>query len=241
MRIQAIVFDAFETLFVNRKALWRECFARICGDQRLNVDPDVLFQACMSTGLEFGQKTEIVESMTESRDFVTYRDLWRASFVQAFNDLGVAGVGEEAVNYFFQDLSTRPAFPETLDVLNNLRGHVPIAVLSNADGTFLYGVLHYHGLGDAFNVILSSEEARSYKPHSDIYLRLLERVGTPPEATVMVGDNLIDDIYGSHLVGMPAAWINRYGAPMDGPVKPTYELQSFEDLVPIVISGSKEE
>ena len=239
MNVQAVVFDAFETLFVNRKTLWMECFARICGDQKLSVDPDVLFQACMSTGLEFGQKTEIVESMTESRDFVTYRDLWRASFVQAFNDLGVAGDAEEAVNYFFQDLSIRPAFPETFGVLKHLRGRMPIAVLSNADDTFLYGVLRYHGLDDAFNVVLSSEEAHSYKPHSDIYLRL-ERIGTPPETTVMVGDNLVDDIYGSHLVGMPAAWINRYGAPMDGPVKPTYELQSLEDLIPIVLSESKE-
>ncbi len=30
MAIQAVVFDAFDTLFLNTRDLWRDCFARIC-------------------------------------------------------------------------------------------------------------------------------------------------------------------------------------------------------------------
>ena len=50
----------------------------------------------------------------------------------------------------------------------------------------------------------------------------------------MVGDTLLEDIYGGFNVGMPSAWINRYGAPMNGRVAPTYEMTTLEDLLPIV-------
>ena len=50
----------------------------------------------------------------------------------------------------------------------------------------------------------------------------------------MVGDTLLEDIYGSYNVGMPSAWINRYGAPMNGRVAPTYEMTTLEDLLSIV-------
>ena len=50
----------------------------------------------------------------------------------------------------------------------------------------------------------------------------------------MVGDTLHEDVWGSHLVGMPSAWINRYEVPMNGRVEPTYELHSLKDLVKVL-------
>ena len=240
MRIQAVVFDAFDTLFINREARWGDCFPRICKEQSLPIEPDALLQAWLSAGSECRRKTLNSEDPSITQPFITYRDLWYDSFVEAFHHLGVTGNAEEAVRYLIQDHSTRSAFPETLSVLKHLGQQVLIAVLSNADDAFLYGVLNHHGLANSFNVVLSSEEARWYKPHSEIFVRLLERLGTSPEATLMVGDNLVSDIYGSHVVGMPGAWINRYGESMDGPVKPTYELHSLEELIPIVIGESEE-
>ena len=138
------------------------------------------------------------------------------------------------MGYFLEDLGGRPTFPETLSVLEQLRGILPIAVLSNADDAFLYPVLERHGLSNAFVAVLSSEEARSYKPHPAIFAQMLDRLGTPSEGILMVGDTLLDDIYGAHLAGMPSAWINRYGAPMNGRVAPTYEMTTLEDLLSIV-------
>ena len=51
----------------------------------------------------------------------------------------------------------------------------------------------------------------------------------------MVGDTLAWRTFtAAHNVGMPSAWINRYGAPMNGRVAPTYEMTTLEDLLPIV-------
>ena len=50
----------------------------------------------------------------------------------------------------------------------------------------------------------------------------------------MVGDTLHEDVWGSYLVGMPSAWINRNEVPMNGRVAPTYELHSLKDLVKVL-------
>ena len=234
MAIRAVVFDAFDTLFLNTRDLWRDCFARICGDQGLAIDPGALYDAWAVSETDFRNGRVDVLTMTAGKPFQTYYEVWRDAFVGAFASLGVDGNADAAVGYFLEDLGTRRAFPEAIGVLERLRELVPIAVLSNADDAFLDPVLERNGVSDWFAAVLSSEEARLYKPHTRIFEMMLERLGTDASETLMVGDTLLDDIYGAHVAGMPGAWINRYGAPMNGRVPPTYEVRSLEELLPIV-------
>lgn len=234
MAIRAVVFDAFDTLFLNTRDLWRECFARICDDQGLRIDADGLYAAWAGHEADFRRRRVDVETLTQREPFQTYHEVWRDAFVRAFGGLGVTGDADRATAHFLQDLGTRPAFPETLDVLERLREIAPIAILSNADDAFLLPVLKRHGLSDAFTAVVSSEGARTYKPATRIFTLMLERLGTAARETLMVGDTLLDDIYGAHMAGMPGAWINRHGAPMDGRAAPTHEVRSLEELLPIV-------
>lgn len=234
MAFQAVVFDAFDTLFPNTRDLWRDCFARICRDQGLGLDPMALYDAWAAHEYDFRRRRVDVDTLTQREPFETYYEVWRGSFVNAFGALEVDGDAEGAVQYFLQDLGTRPTFPETLSTLEKLRKLAPIAVLSNADDAFLLPVLERNGLSDAFAAVLSSEGARLYKPATRIFELILERLGTAAAETLMVGDTLLDDIYGAHMAGMPVAWINRHGAPMDGRVAPAFEVRSLEELLPIV-------
>lgn len=234
MTIQAVVFDAFDTLFLNTRDLWRDCFVRICRDQGLAIDPGALYDAWAVAEMDFRKRRNDVETLSPREPFETYYEVWRDAFAGAFGALGVDGDADGAVEYFLQDLGTRPAFPETVSVIERLREIVPIAILSNADDAFLYPVVERHGLSDAFVTIMSSEEARLYKPATRIFEQMLERLGTEAAETLMVGDTLLDDIYGAHVAGMPGVWINRYGAPMNGRVAPTHEVRSLEELLPIV-------
>ena len=234
MAIQAVVFDAFDTLFLNTRDLWRECFARICRDQGLRIDPSALYDAWAVSETDFRNGRVDVLTMSPRRPFQTYYEVWHHAFIGAFETLRIDGDADGAVSYFLEDLGTRPAFSETVSVVGRLRDTVPIAILSNADDAFLLPVLERNGLSDAFVTVLSSEEAQMYKPATRIFELMLERLGTPAAETLMVGDTLLDDIYGAHMAGMPGAWINRYGAPMNGRVMPTYELRSLEDLLSIV-------
>ncbi|MDE2969058.1 MAG: HAD family hydrolase, partial [Chloroflexota bacterium] len=199
-----------------------------------SVDPGALYEAWAAHEYDFRRRRVDVETLTQQEPFETYFEVWRDTFVEAFDALGVDGDADGAAGYFLEDLGTRPAFPETVSVLERLRDLAPIAVLSNADDAFLLPVLERHGLSDAFAAVVSSEGARLYKPATRIFELMLERLGTAAAETLMVGDTLLDDIYGAHMAGMPGAWINRYGAPMDGRVAPAYEVRSLEELLPIV-------
>jgi 2-haloalkanoic acid dehalogenase type II len=166
--------------------------------------------------------------------FESYTDVWRDCFRRAFDEMGLNGDPDAANELCLADFVNRPPFPETLEVIAKLRGQWPMAILSNADDSFLYPLLDRYRIGDAFETIVSSEEARGYKPHPLIFEVLLKRMNVEPGETLMVGDTLHEDVWGSHRAGMPSAWINRHDAPMNGRVTPTHELHSLKDLVTVL-------
>lgn len=233
MLIKMIVFDVFDTLFANTHDYWRNSFIKVCADQKLQVEPYSLWEVWLSKEREFRARRLDVETMIPS-PFESYTDVWRDCFRRAFDEMGLNGDADAANELCLADFINRPPFPETLGVIAELQGRWPMAILSNADDSFLYPLLDRHCIGDAFEAIVSSEEARSYKPHSSIYNVLLNRLNVEPSETLMVGDTLHEDVWGSYLVGMPSAWINRNEVPMNGRVAPTYELHSLKDLVKVL-------
>ncbi|MBT9252701.1 MAG: YqeG family HAD IIIA-type phosphatase [Brockia lithotrophica] len=54
------------------------------------------------------------------------------------------------------------------------------------------------------------------KPLRAGFVRALRRIGLPPEACVVVGDQLLTDVWGAHRVGM-RAFLVRPVVPTDGP------------------------
>lgn len=60
-----------------------------------------------------------------------------------------------------------------------------------------------------FEVILISAVEKIRKPDSRIYARLINQMGVPAGAMVMVGDTLTADILGAQNAGLQAVWINR--------------------------------
>ena len=233
MPTKVVVFDVFDTLFANTHDYWRESFIRVCADQKLLVEPYTLWDVWLPKEREFRARRLDVETMTPS-PFESYTDVWTDCFVRAFDELGLQGDADAATELCLADFADRPPFPETLEVIAQLRGQWPMAILSNADDSFLYPLLEKHGIADAFETVISSEEAGCYKPHSLIFDMLFQRLDVKPSETLMVGDTLHEDVWGSHLSGMPSAWINRHEVPMNGRVAPTYELHSLKDLVTVL-------
>ena len=76
MAIQAVVFDAFDTLFLNTRDLWRDCFARICRDQGLATDPNTLYDAWAISETDFRHGRNDIDTMKASAPFQTYSEVW---------------------------------------------------------------------------------------------------------------------------------------------------------------------
>lgn len=60
-----------------------------------------------------------------------------------------------------------------------------------------------------FDVIVIEGEFGHGKPHPGVFLHAMETVGSRPEGTWHIGDNLYADISGAQRAGIHAAWIHR--------------------------------
>ena len=222
--ISTVIFDMYETLVENHHDQWRATFEQIILDQGLDVAPEILWQ----TGLT--QERVSRETRTSpAGKFQTYFQGWQRSFDGAFQELSLTGDSAAACRKSIEDLSQRPAFPETREALALLQPRCRIALLSNADEDYLRPNLKL--LGVEFEQVLSSEEARSYKPQAGLFLEMLRRLAVTPEECLYVGDRQLEDVQGAGGVGMGTVWLNRTGAPLNLELpSPKYQIDSLLEL-----------
>ncbi|MHC4955247.1 MAG: HAD family hydrolase [Planctomycetota bacterium] len=199
MQIESIVFDFGNTLLPwgadQGTALLRAveaAFTEVLGPQegflgRAHESRDRLIRE--------GENGSMREVTCE--EFVT--DLFGAAPPDGLVD-AVAASSHRA----FVDLCALP--PGRRQLLERLGERYPLAVLSNF---FLAGpveeVLQRDGLWDLFVHVEVSAVDGWMKPHPAPFDAVRERLGTPMERTLMVGDDFFADIVGGHRAGMLTA------------------------------------
>jgi FMN phosphatase YigB (HAD superfamily) len=62
------------------------------------------------------------------------------------------------------------------------------------------------GLADTLDYVVSSHSVGWQKPHQEIFRRALTLSGVPAADAVMVGDRMVQDVWGAKRVGMRAIW-----------------------------------
>jgi len=127
-----------------------------------------------------------------------------------------------------------PLFPDAMEALARL--DVPVCLVSNADREDLETALDCLGL--RFDHVVTSEDARSYKPHPGIFRYALERTGWQPQRVVHVGDSLHSDVNGAQRCGLKTAWVDRPGRISDiGACQSHYRIEVLNQLA-FVIGGN---
>jgi 2-haloacid dehalogenase len=207
-RFNTVIFDMYETLVENDHSNWRVTFQDIIKEQNLEVSVDRLWEEWHLLERSFRSRR-----LKPGAPFETYCDAWYACFVRAFASLELNGDPIAAVRKSVHDISCRPPYEETLEAIKLVQRRWKTAVLSNADNAYL--IPNLEGLGLKFDEVLSSEEARSYKPQPDSFREILRRLGTHAQGAVYVGDRQFEDVKGASQVGMTTIWINRSGSPLD--------------------------
>ena len=229
-QITTVIFDMFETLAQNPPDHWRAAFQEIVKGQGYETHTERLWQEWTAAETEFRESR-----VKPGVPFRSYFEGWRDNFAQAFASLSLAGDAEDASRRTVEDLSQRPPYEETVEALGLVQQRWRIAVLSNADDDFLLPNLAR--LGVQFEAVLSSEEARIYKPRPELFQEMLRRLKLTPQEVVYVGDKQLEDVQGAHQAGMRAVWINRYEAAADPQLpQPDYQIKSLLEL-PVVLAG----
>ncbi len=106
---------------------------------------------------------------------------------------------------------------------------LPICCVSNADTDHLLAAIEKHSL--RFDAILSSEDARCYKPEPAIFAKACEMMNVQPAEVLHVGDSLHSDIEGAQNFGIQAAWICRDRRIHDvGKAHPDYQISRLDEI-----------
>lgn len=112
----------------------------------------------------------------------------------------------DALSQVLYEYWSHPAiYPESKGVLAQCR--MPICLVSNIDNVELQSALRYHGL--RFDLVVTSEESRAYKPRREMFEKALSLLGLSRDEVLHVGDSLSSDVRGAKALDIPVLWVNR--------------------------------
>ena len=121
-------------------------------------------------------------------------------------------------------------FPEVKSALQLLSGH-PLAILSNGTPDMLRNVVANAGMAGMFAHIISTDEAKTYKPSPVAYQLAIQKLRMEKNRIGFVSSNFWDAA-GGKAFGFTTYWVNRTGAtPDELGIAPDATLASLTDLV----------
>jgi putative hydrolase of the HAD superfamily len=229
--VDGVIFDWGGTLSIWAKVdiedVWRLTAAHVA--EHTGADPDALLRRLIAVEDRFWDECT---ADPEGRSFRLVDVLRGAS-----DDLGVdvaEVVMEEAAARQLDTWTSHVRHdPEAAGVLQRLSdAGVRVALLSN---THWPGVWHEHflerdGLAAHIDLRVYSSDEPHMKPHPAIFAATLERLGTEPARTLMVGDRMIDDVAGGQRAGMRGVWKHTDAAWSHPGVTPDHVVRSLREL-----------
>jgi HAD superfamily hydrolase (TIGR01509 family) len=78
--------------------------------------------------------------------------------------------------------------PGAVELVERLRGRIPLALASNSPRNLVEAALATAGLADAFGAIVTGDDVASGKPAPDIYRLACERLGVAPGESLALED-----------------------------------------------------
>ena len=166
--------------------------------------------------------------------FRPFSETWPRFFTEAFEHHSVETIpAATAFQHLWDKLSVAPAYPEVAPVFAELRSRgYRVAIGSNADDDHLEHALELAAID--VELVLSSEEARSYKPRRPFFDQLCERLDLEPNQVLYVGDSPWADVAGANHAGLPVYWVSRYPDPDREKLMRTQPTWSGPDLTGIL-------
>lgn len=125
-------------------------------------------------------------------------------------------------------------FPDTVEALRFLKRRYHLGVLSNVDKDLF--ALTEKKLGVEFDLVVTAEEVRSYKPAPAHFLRAQEHLSLPFTKILHVAQSLHHDVATAKVLGLSTVWVNRrkgkggFGATPAAEASPDLEVPDLASL-----------
>jgi putative hydrolase of the HAD superfamily len=213
--LRAILFDLDDTLY-DLKAHWIACLRIALADvaRATPCDLETLAHLALKAKIwinqlpDFLREQGIADQRLIDDAFARYRDIW------------------------FDTLALDPDAPALLTALG---ARYRLALVTNGPSWSQRPKIERFDLAAYMHAIIVSEEVGVAKPDPQIFHIALNALAVPPDEALFVGDSPENDLRGAAQAGMPAIWVNRYGAtlPPDIP-QPIAVVDGLRDLAAII-------
>lgn len=139
------------------------------------------------------------------RNFRTQKELEIKSLEMTLKKFESNANANELSQKMFEHWRKPPLFKDAANFLKSC--DIPYYIVSNIDTDDIIAAIHYHGLTPL--KIFTSEDAKSYKPRTELFEMALKETNLNPQEIVHIGDSLSSDIKGAANLGINTIWINR--------------------------------
>ena len=151
-----------------------------------------------------------LEPEIQGEGYRTYSEVLALTLEQLANEVGY-GIPEGEGGALAQSLPDWPPYPEVPKALEELRRRGwSLAILSNIDHALM--VESEKRIGVPFDLIVTAEDVRSYKPAPAHWERFFETTTADKEHHVHVGASVFHDVAPASALGLKTVWISRGGA-----------------------------
>jgi putative hydrolase of the HAD superfamily len=186
--IRAILFDAAGTLFFLTKTVG-DHYAYVGREVGLDLDAQQLERAFHTAWQQMPQRPAI-DGSRENDD----KGWWRELVGRIFDQVGPALSELDRDNFFevayehFAEPGVWELYPEVRGVLEQLRPHFELAVISNFDGRLRF-ILQHLGISKYFAHVFISSELGTDKPDPQIFRRAVTIMHLNVNEVLHVGDD----------------------------------------------------
>ena len=219
-RYDVLFLDFYGTITAGDKRAVEQTCGLVVDQLGLTISPPEL-------AVVWGQRFFAALETANDGAFRTLFELERETLVETVEPMVGAFDPLPFVHHLKRYWAAPELQPEALEALAAL--DVPICCVSNADSEDIRAAIARHRL--PVQRVVTSEEARSYKPHPGIFRRALAEMATSPDRVLHVGDSLHSDVGGAKPLGIATAWICREERIFDlGDTQPDRKIKSLLEL-----------
>lgn len=136
--------------------------------------------------------------------------------------------GQTYLNFLGEEVHI---FEGVEEMINRVANH-RLVVLTNGFKDVQHARIADSPLSKSFEEVITSEETGYQKPQREIFEYTFDKLKlTDKSRVLMIGDSLSSDIQGGNNFGIDTCWFNPDRLENNSPIKPTYEIQNWNDFL----------
>ncbi|HKW76154.1 MAG TPA: haloacid dehalogenase type II [Terriglobales bacterium] len=227
--IRLITFDCYGTLIDWEAGMLRSLRPLFSRAERSISDAEILEQ--------YGE----AEAELESGPYLRYRDVLAQAARRLGQELRIE-ISEQDARRFAGSLTEWEPFPDTVAALAALSKKFKLGIISNVDDDLFAS--SQPKLHAPFEVLVTAEQVRSYKPSLQNFEEVLRRTGIAKQQWLHAGQSIYHDVVPATQIAIESVWVNRpsvrpgVGAVRKATAQATYQVSSVGELARLLGAAS---